>query len=104
MDLSKAFDCLPHNILLYKLSSYGLIENATKLMQSYISDRKQQIKIGNVVSIWAEIKKGVSQGSVLGPFLMFLLMTFFISSKNVTFITMLTAKRCHFIPLILMKF
>ena len=57
MDLSKAFDCLPHNILLCKLSSYGLSENATKLMESYLSGRKQQIKIGNVVSSWAEIQK-----------------------------------------------
>ena len=69
MDLSKAFDCLPHNILLCKLSSYGLTENATKLMESYLSDRKEQIKIGNVVSSWAEIQKGVPQGSTLGPLL-----------------------------------
>ena len=38
-------------------------------MESYLSDRKQQIKIGNVVSSWAEIKKGVPQGSILGPLL-----------------------------------
>lgn len=69
MDLSKAFDCLPHNILLCKLSSYGLTENANKLIESYLSERKQQIKIGNVVSGWAEIKKGVPQGSILGPLL-----------------------------------
>ena len=69
MDLSKAFDCLPHSILLCKLSSYGLTENAIKLMESYISDRKQQFQIGNVVSSWTEIKKGVPQGSVLGPLL-----------------------------------
>lgn len=69
MDLSKAFDCLPHNILLCKLSSYGVTENANKLIESYLSERKQQIKIGNVVSGWAEIKKGVPQGSILGPLL-----------------------------------
>ena len=69
MDLSKAFDSLPHDILLCRLSSYGLTKNATKLMESYLSDRKQQIKIGNVVSSWAEIKKGVPQGSILGPLL-----------------------------------
>ena len=69
MDLLKAFDCLPHNILLCKLSSYGLTENATKLMESYLSDHTQQIKIGNVVSSWAEIQKGVPQGSILGPIL-----------------------------------
>ena len=75
MDLSKAFDCLPHDILLCKLSSYGLTKNATKLIESYLSDRKQQIKIGNVVSSWVEIKKGVPQGSILGP----LLFNFFIN-------------------------
>ena len=69
IDLSKASDCLPHNVLLCKLSSYGLTENATKLMESYLSDRTQQIKIGNVVSSWAEIQKGVPQGSILGPHL-----------------------------------
>ena len=82
MDLSKAFDCLPHNILLCKLSSCGLTENATKLIESYLSERKKQIKIENVVSGWAEIKKGVPQGSILGLFfLMFSLMIYFISSK-----------------------
>ena len=69
MDLSKAFDCLLHYILLCKFSSYGLTENATKLMESYLSDRTQQIKIDNVVSSWTEIKKGVPQDSILGPFL-----------------------------------
>ena len=57
MDLSKAFDYLPYNILLCKLSSYGLTENATKLMESHLSNRKEQIRIGYFVSSWAEIKK-----------------------------------------------
>ena len=69
MDLSKAFDCLPHNILLSKLSAYGLSEYAVLLLKSYLSDRKQQIKISNVVSTWANINKGVQQGSILGPLL-----------------------------------
>ena len=43
--------------------------NLSQTDMSYLSDRKQQIKIGNVVSSWAEIKKGVSQGSILGPLL-----------------------------------
>jgi hypothetical protein len=42
MDLSKAFDCLPHEILICKLSAYGLSDNATKLLLSYLSNRKQQ--------------------------------------------------------------
>lgn len=69
MDLSKAFDCLPHNILLSKLLAYGLSENSVQLLKSYLSDRKQQIKISSVVSSWANINKGVPQGSILGPLL-----------------------------------
>ena len=69
MDLSKAFDCLPHDILICKLSAYGLSDNATKLLLSYLSNRKQQIKIGNIVSTWANIQKGVPQGSILHPLL-----------------------------------
>ncbi|KAK3109165.1 hypothetical protein FSP39_024510 [Pinctada imbricata] len=65
----EAFDCLPHEILLEKFSAYGLSENSVKLFSSYLSKRKQQIKIGNVVSSWGNISKGVPQGSVLGPIL-----------------------------------
>ena len=69
MDLSKAFDCLPHNILLEKLLAYGLSKESVSLFESYLSDRKQQVKIGHIVSSWGDIGKGVPQGSVLGPIL-----------------------------------
>ena len=69
MDLSKAFDCLPHDILLCKLSAYGLADGAVQLMKSYLSNRKQRIKIGTIFSSWTEIHKGVPQGSILGPLL-----------------------------------
>ena len=69
MDLSKAFGCLPNDILLCKLAAYGLAEHSVNLMSSYLSDRRQQIKISSVVSSWAQIKKGVPQGSILGPLL-----------------------------------
>jgi hypothetical protein len=39
MDLSKAFDCLPHNLLLLKLENYGVSENSLKLLQSYLTGR-----------------------------------------------------------------
>jgi hypothetical protein len=60
MDLSKAFDCLPHDILICKLSAYGLSDNATKFLLSYLSNRKQQIKIGtcpflNAHKKWSKI-------------------------------------------------
>ena len=41
MDLSKAFDCLPHTLLLAKLEAYGLDDNTLKLILSYLSSHKQ---------------------------------------------------------------
>ncbi|CAM1330052.1 Uncharacterised protein r2_g3912 [Pycnogonum litorale] len=69
MDLSKAFDCLPHDLLLQKLKTYGVTDTAVKLLQNYLSGRKQCVKIGSSVSNWQGIYKGVPQGSILGPVL-----------------------------------
>ena len=68
-DLSKAFDCLPHSLLLAKLRAYGLDISACNLIASYLSNRKQRIKIGNARSEWISLSKGVPQGSILGPLL-----------------------------------
>ena len=69
MDLSKAFDCLPHDILLCKLSAYGLSPKSVELLRNYLTGRKQQIKLQGDLSSWADIQKGVPQGSILGPLL-----------------------------------
>ena len=69
MDLSKAFDCLPHGLLLLKLKYYGLSENALKLMESYLSNRKQCVKLAGFKSDYQYILKGVPHGSILGPVL-----------------------------------
>ena len=79
-DLSKAFDCLPHDLLLAKLNAYGFSLPALRLVQSYLSNRKQRTKINSESSPWKEILFGVPQGSILGPLLfnIFLCDLFFI--------------------------
>ena len=67
MDLSKAFDCLPPNLIKDKLAAYGLSTNAVELINIYLSDRKQCVKIGEKCSTFLKIIKGVPQGSILVP-------------------------------------
>ena len=62
MDLSKAFDCLPHILLLAKLKSYGFSDNAMEFMYSYLDKRVQRVKINSDFSDWMETKQGVPQG------------------------------------------
>ena len=69
MDLSKACDCLPRDLLLAKLSAYGFEDSATSLMSDYVSKRYRRVKIGSVFSSYLEILRGVRQGSILGPIL-----------------------------------
>ena len=68
-DLSKAFDCLPHELLVAKLHAYGFDIKSVTLIHSYLTGRKQRVKIGHVHSSWEEILFGVPQGSILGPLL-----------------------------------
>ena len=69
MDLSKAFDCLPHDLLTGKLRAYGLAPYAVSLLSSYLSDRVQQVRLGSHTSTWEKIIKGVPRGYILGPLL-----------------------------------
>ena len=68
-DLSKAFDCIPCDLLIAKLNSYGFDQEALKLIHSYLYDRPQKVKVGSSFSKELEIVCGVPQGSILGPLL-----------------------------------
>ena len=68
-DLSKAFDCLPRDLIIAKLNAYGFSLSASKLIHNYLSHRKQRTKINSSYSSWEEILFGVPQGSILGPLL-----------------------------------
>ena len=69
IDLSKAFDCLPHDLILEKLKFYGMNNNSVSLLQSYLSSRYQRVKLGQTFSTWMGLSAGVPQGSLLGPLL-----------------------------------
>lgn len=68
-DLSKAFDTISHEILMYKLSHYGFDNSSVSLLLSYLSDRYQSTYLKGKNSQFAHVKYGVPQGSVLGPVL-----------------------------------
>ena len=65
-DLSKAFDCLPHELLLAKRHTYGFSIAELRLIHSYLTNRKQRTKVNLSCSLWEEILFGVPQGSILG--------------------------------------
>ena len=83
MDLLKAYDCLPHDLLLAKLQAYGFSKESIRLFLSYLTNRTQRIKIGSTFSHWKNVLKGIRQGSIPGPLLFNIFMNdlFFFSAK-----------------------
>ena len=68
-DLSKAFDCIDHELLIAKLHAYGFDTDALKCIYSNLKGRKQRTKINSSYSFFANILFGVPQGSILVPLL-----------------------------------
>ena len=67
LDLSKAFDTIPHNKLSHKLSSYDTHGQLLNWIDAFLTDRKQQVVLNGEISQPQSVISGVPQGSVLGP-------------------------------------
>ena len=83
LDYSKAFDCANHKLILAKLKAMGFKNTALEWIDSYLSNRSQQVVTDKGESSWIELVNGVPQGSILGP----LLFTILVSdiAKNIRF-------------------
>ena len=92
-DLSKAFDCVNHRILLSKLEHYGIRGTFGALIKSYLTERYQRVSIrdkSNTInySNWELVRHGIPQGSILGPllFLLYIKDLRTVTAKNAKFV------------------
>ena len=69
LDMSKAFDKVWHEGLIFKLEQNGITGKLLNLFENYLSDRKQRVALNEKKSKWGELKVGVPQGSVHGSLL-----------------------------------
>ena len=84
MDLSRAYDCLLHDLMVAKQKAYGLTKESLQLISDNLSYRKQRMKTGSTFSYWTNATCGISQGSISGPllFIIFINDIFFVVEKS----------------------
>ena len=68
LDISKAFDKVWHDGLIFKLRQNGISGDTINILQNFLRNRKQRVVLNSRCSSWADVNAGVPQGSIVGPF------------------------------------
>ena len=97
IDLKKAFDCVPTNILLAKLQAYGIRGDYIKWFRSYLTDRTQYVNFNGEESAEHILKCGVPQGSILGPLFFIIFVNDMFNVSNVLFNVLYADDTCIYI-------
>ena len=73
----KAFDTIHHDLMIAKLGTYVFSQDALQYTRSYLTNRRQRVRVNRNFSTWENIIAGVPQGSILGPLLFYIFMMIF---------------------------
>lgn len=67
LDLKKAFDAIPHQIIMHKMSCYGIRGTPLRLIESYFNNRTQAVKLGSTIGDFRHVTRGIAQGGNISP-------------------------------------